>query len=344
MTSVSNKPNQVPLAAEGLTLTRSGTGIVSSFSARFGDTRGDQGELVAIVGPNGSGKTTLLQGLAGLLSPTAGNVKVHGQILAELSPLPRAKLIAYLEQNPRVHWRLTVEAVIRLGVPQEKVWWFSEDPLKKEFLEHICDLTFCQDLRHHTIQDLSSKLPLETRQIGLPGQDDFGSRLITATIDDRLLFSTVYCPNGKTVEHADYQGKLGWYDDLTQHWQAEYELPAILCGDFNIVPEPLDTWRGASGDGGIFHTAAERKAMQRLLDKNLIDLYRNQYPEEQAFTWWDYRGGAFHRKHGLRIDFLLANQLGVQAAKDVIIDRDYRRKIDGLTASDHAPVYADLDL
>ena len=156
MTSVSNKPNQVPLAAEGLTLTRSGTGIVSSFSARFGDTRGDQGELVAIVGPNGSGKTTLLQGLAGLLSPTAGNVKVHGQILAELSPLPRAKLIAYLEQNPRVHWRLTVEAVIRLGVPQEKVWWFSEDPLKKEFLEHICDLTFCQDLRHHTIQDLSS--------------------------------------------------------------------------------------------------------------------------------------------------------------------------------------------
>ena len=189
-----------------------------------------------------------------------------------------------------------------------------------------------------------SKLPLETRQIGLPGQDDFGSRLITATIDDRLLFSTVYCPNGKTVEHADYQGKLGWYDDLTQHWQAEYELPAILCGDFNIVPEPLDTWRGASGDGGIFHTAAERKAMQRLLDKNLIDLYRNQYPEEQAFTWWDYRGGAFHRKHGLRIDFLLANQLGVQAAKDVIIDRDYRRKIDGLTASDHAPVYADLDL
>ena len=35
---------------------------------------------------------------------------------------------------------------------------------------------------------------------------------------------------------------------------------------------------------------------------------------------------------------------GVQAAKDVIIDRDYRRKIYGLTASDHAPVYADLDL
>jgi len=29
--------------------------------------------------------------------------------------------------------------------------------------------------------------------------------------------------------------------------------------------------------------------------------------------------------------------------KDVVIDRDYRRKIDELTPSDHAPVYADID-
>ena len=58
---------------------------------------------------------------------------------------------------------------------------------------------------------------------------------------------------------------------------------------------------------------------------------RHLYPEEQAFTWWDYRGGSFHRKHGLRIDFILATE-GVDAVtKDVVIDRDYRRKIDELT-------------
>jgi exodeoxyribonuclease-3 len=79
------------------------------------------------------------------------------------------------------------------------------------------------------------------------------------------------------------------------------------------------------------------------MDTGLTDLYRHFYPEEQAFTWWDYRGGSFHRKHGLRIDFILATE-GVDAlTKDVVIDRDYRRKIDELTPSDHAPVYADID-
>jgi exonuclease III len=28
--------------------------------------------------------------------------------------------------------------------------------------------------------------------------------------------------------------------------------------------------------------------------------------------------------------------------EEVVIDREYRRKIDDLTASDHAPVYADI--
>ena len=67
------------------------------------------------------------------------------------------------------------------------------------------------------------------------------------------------------------------------------------------------------------------------------------HPEEQAFSWWDYRGGAFHKKQGLRIDFLLATP-GVRArCREVFIDRDYRKKKEGLTASDHAPVVADLE-
>ncbi|MEC7561650.1 MAG: exodeoxyribonuclease III, partial [Pseudomonadota bacterium] len=76
----------------------------------------------------------------------------------------------------------------------------------------------------------------------------------------------------------------------------------------------------------------------------LTDLFRNRYPDRQEFSWWDYRGGAFHRKHGLRIDFLLATQPLVDATTEVIIDRDYRRKIEDLTASDHAPVFADLNI
>ena len=60
------------------------------------------------------------------------------------------------------------------------------------------------------------------------------------------------------------------------------------------------------------------------------------------FSWWDYRGGAFHRNQGLRIDFLLGSAAVLERLESIEIDRDYRKKKEGLTASDHAPVIADL--
>ena len=47
--------------------------------------------------------------------------------------------------------------------------------------------------------------------------------------------------------------------------------------------------------------------------------------------------------HGLRIDFRLGTEAVRARTKRVWVDRDYRKKQDGLTASDHAPVIADLD-
>ena len=80
------------------------------------------------------------------------------------------------------------------------------------------------------------------------------------------------------------------------------------------------------------------------MNTGLTDLFRERYPEEAQFSWWDYRGGAFHRKHGLRIDFVLGTDAVRDATRSVSIDRDYRKKKDGLTASDHAPVIAELEL
>jgi exodeoxyribonuclease-3 len=182
----------------------------------------------------------------------------------------------------------------------------------------------------------------ETRR-GLPAQEERGARLITADLGD-LSFTTVYVPNGKSVDHDDFPLKLAWLDALREHLQLSLDpgRQVVLCGDFNVCPAPIDSWNETMLAGSIFHTDEERRRMRAVLEWGLRDIYRELYPETQAFSWWDYRGGAFHRKQGLRIDFLLASASVMSRVRSVEIDRDYRKKRDGLTPSDHAPVVADL--
>ena len=187
-----------------------------------------------------------------------------------------------------------------------------------------------------------SRKPLEVRQAGLPGQEEFGARLVTADVEG-LAFTTLYCPNGKSTDHDDYPRKLAWFDDLVAHLRERpADEPSVVCGDFNICPTALDTWNEKGSAGRIFHTDAERERIAAVLDTGYVDLFRELHPDEQVFSWWDYRGGAFHRGHGLRIDFLLGTPAVRERCTEAWVDRDYRKKQDGLTASDHAPVIAEL--
>lgn len=189
-----------------------------------------------------------------------------------------------------------------------------------------------------------SRQRVEVVRRGLPGQEALGARLVTVRAGD-LQFTTVYGPNGKAVTHADYPRKLVWFDALCRLLAEEHDpaAPVVLCGDLNIVPAPIDSWNEAKLAGGILHTDEERERFSGLTAWGFRDLFRDLHPEERKFSWWDYRGGAFHRKMGLRIDFLLATAIVAQRVRSVEIDREYRKKKDGRIPSDHAPVIADLD-
>ncbi|MFN3171855.1 MAG: ABC transporter ATP-binding protein [Hyphomicrobiales bacterium] len=74
----------------------------------------ETGTLTAILGPNGAGKSTFLKALLGLIDHS-GETKLDGKALSSLSPLERAKQIAYLPQGQSHAWPLSVEAVVALG-------------------------------------------------------------------------------------------------------------------------------------------------------------------------------------------------------------------------------------
>ncbi len=71
--------------------------------------------LIALVGRNGAGKSSLLHLLSSWYKPNQGNILMDGKDLQNYSAKERAQKIAWLGQNPNVHWELNVTEVIRLG-------------------------------------------------------------------------------------------------------------------------------------------------------------------------------------------------------------------------------------
>jgi iron complex transport system ATP-binding protein len=131
------------LAAENVTVTRGGRAILRDVSVQA-----HAGEFIAVLGPNGAGKSTLLSVLAGLLKPDSGRVMLDSKTLASLSPKQIAARRAYLPQNPRLEWPISVERLVALGLtpklPATGGLPESLSPAITRALE-LCDLTAKRD-------------------------------------------------------------------------------------------------------------------------------------------------------------------------------------------------------
>ena len=171
-------------------------------------------------------------------------------------------------------------------------------------------------------------------------EPDHEARIITATCAG-VRVSSVYVPNGRELDHDHYRYKLSWMARLRQHLDTDSrpEDDVVVTGDFNIAPDDRDVWDPKQFVGATHVSDAERDALREVCGFGLEDTFRRFTQDGGVFSWWDYRGGAFHKKQGMRIDLVLASKSVADRAVSSTIDREARK---GEKPSDHAPVVLEI--
>lgn len=171
-------------------------------------------------------------------------------------------------------------------------------------------------------------------------EDEFGARLIAATCGSVRVLSC-YVPNGRSLDSEHYQAKLQWLErlrELLATFGPDDKVTAV--GDFNVAPHDTDVWDMAALEGMTHVSKPERDAIKAIEDLGYEDVFARFHPDGGVYSWWDYRDGAFHKGHGMRIDLMLTSPALSSLVVDASVDRDARK---GTKPSDHAPVIIDLD-
>jgi exodeoxyribonuclease-3 len=188
---------------------------------------------------------------------------------------------------------------------------------------------------------LLSKAPAEDVLTRLPGEpEDEQARYVEATVSG-VRIASLYLPNGNPVPGEKFAYKLRWMDRLYDHARTllAQEIPVVLGGDYNIIPEARDVYSPQAFAGDALFRPESKAKFRALLNLGLTEAYRALHDDDRAYTFWDYQAGSWPRDNGLRIDHFLLSPQAADRLAGCTIDRGPR----GLEkASDHTPVILEL--
>ena len=209
---------------------------------------------------------------------------------------------------------------------------------------------------HYGVALLSKVAPIFVQK-GFPGEDiDAQKRFIHA----RYLLQgrevdvlNGYFPQGESQDHpTKYPMKRAYYADLMAYidtLKAEGRS-LIVMGDMNIAPEDIDIGIGEVNakrwlkNGKTSFLPVEREWYAALMSRDLIDTYRQHYPDSnELYSWFDYRSRGFNDepKRGRRIDQILCTPDLTEQCLDSGISYELRAME---KPSDHAPIWSTFDL
>ncbi|WP_367330844.1 exodeoxyribonuclease III [Sphingobacterium multivorum] len=186
-----------------------------------------------------------------------------------------------------------------------------------------------------------SKYEIEEISRALPGDaEDVQSRYLEVMIQ-QVAICCLYLPNGNPFPGPKFEYKLTWIERLAKRAKTllSMDIPAILIGDFNIIPTEMDTYKPEKYVNDALFRKEVKEAFSQLLEAGWQDAIRQLFPDQQVYTFWDYFRQAYSRNAGLRIDHILLSP----SIQDRLIEGGIDRHVRGWEkSSDHAPTWIRL--
>ena len=184
------------------------------------------------------------------------------------------------------------------------------------------------------------EMPVEVRR-GLEGEpEDEHARYLEAEVFG-IRIAGIYLPNGNPQPGPKFDYKLRWMDRLRTRMAqiAAEEVPAVITGDFNVIPFDQDVWSPPAMQNDALMQPEARDAWFRLLADGWTDALALHNPRGGVWTFWDYQAGAWQRDHGFRIDHALLSPEIADRLVACGVDKEHRGRE---KASDHAPIWIQI--
>ena len=179
---------------------------------------------------------------------------------------------------------------------------------------------------------LESKVKIHT---GMPNFNDSEGRIIGFSYETLSCFG-VYFPNGGK-SHEAWLGKLEFYDLFLKYMNhlVSKGQSVIWCGDLNVAHNPIDLARSTQNEKNIGFLPEERSWVDKVVSSGYKDVFREKYPEEISYTWWDMPTRARERNVGWRIDYFIVSDNLFSKVRKILHLNDQ-------LGSDHCPVSCEL--
>ena len=164
---------------------------------------------------------------------------------------------------------------------------------------------------------------------------DVEGRTIRTDFEGITLFN-IYVPNGQR-DQTRLAYKLDFYARLLEICDDLHDAgkQIIICGDINTAHQPIDLRNPKQNEKTSGFLPEERAWIDKYLEHEFIDIYREVHGERVQYTWWTYRVNARQRNIGWRLDYFLISKDLINNVKDVII-------YDDIEGSDHCPIGLDI--